>query len=72
MGELAGLSMHHPVQLPDWSPYKVRSSLDFDDQAVLRVPMEFDRFSVGFLTTKSGAPERSDVENDAIQDADMS
>ncbi len=34
--------------------------------------MEFDRFSVGLLTTKLGAPQRSDVGDDSIQDAHMS
>ncbi len=31
--------------------------------------MEFDRFSVGILTTKSGSPGRGD--DDAVQDAHM-
>jgi uncharacterized protein YciI len=34
--------------------------------------MEFDRFSVGLLTTRVGVPERTDRENDIIQDAHMS
>jgi uncharacterized protein YciI len=34
--------------------------------------MDFDRFCVGLLTTKAQTPERTDIENDAIQDAHMS
>ena len=34
--------------------------------------MDFDQLSVGFLTTKAGTPERSEAENDVIQDAHMS
>jgi uncharacterized protein YciI len=34
--------------------------------------MEFDRFSVGFLPTRNGAPERGEVGDDTIQDAHMS
>jgi uncharacterized protein YciI len=33
--------------------------------------MEFDRFCVGFLTTKPGVPKRSDADDEAIQDAHM-
>jgi uncharacterized protein YciI len=33
--------------------------------------MEFDHFSVGFLTTRADAPQRSDAEDARIQDAHM-
>ncbi len=33
--------------------------------------MEFDQFSVGFLTTKVGSQKRSDADDEAIQDAHM-
>ena len=38
----------------------------------VRLPVEFDQFSVGVLTTKAGVPDRSDAEDDALQDAHMS
>ena len=34
--------------------------------------MEFDRFSVGFLTTRQDAPRKADLDDGAIQDQHMS